>query len=116
MFRLLAAENRHRILGLLASRPMAVNEIARKLGVSQPAVSQHLAQLRDLGLVRARRDGQFVVYEAVPEALARYRLGTRAFGWRFGRREPGHLRAYREFLKAELDQVDRDLDKGGEGA
>jgi DNA-binding transcriptional ArsR family regulator len=38
--------------------------------VSQPAVSKHLAQLRDAGLVSDRRAGRETHYSAQPRALA----------------------------------------------
>jgi DNA-binding transcriptional ArsR family regulator len=111
MFRMLGGETRLRILDLLGRSPLTVGEIARRLGVSQPAASQHLAQLRDTGLIRDRREGQSVVYEVVPAAYARYRLGTRAFGWhRSGPKRPEQTEAYREFLRSELDRVDRELE------
>ncbi|MBA3897237.1 MAG: helix-turn-helix transcriptional regulator [Sphingomonadaceae bacterium] len=39
-------------------------------GVSQPAVSKHLALLKRAGLVRERRDGRQTHYSAQPKALA----------------------------------------------
>ncbi len=39
-------------------------------GVSQPAVSKHLAMLKESGLVRDRRDGRETHYTAEPRALA----------------------------------------------
>ena len=108
---MLGGETRLRILDLLERSPLSVGEIARRLGVSQPAASQHLARLRETGLVRDRREGQSVVYELVPAAHARYRLGIRAFGWhRSGPRRAEQVEAYREFLKSELDRVDRELE------
>lgn len=47
----LAAEQRVRILGLLARQPMNINEIADVLGISQPTVSVHMRVLEDAGLV-----------------------------------------------------------------
>jgi DNA-binding transcriptional ArsR family regulator len=111
MFRMLSADTRVRILDLLGRGPRTVSAIARHLKISQPAASQHLSQLRGAGLVTDRRDGQFVVYEVIPEAYARYRLGSNAFGWRGpgpGRAE--QMEAYRAFLKAELERVEQQLD------
>lgn len=110
MFRTLSADTRVRMLDLLGRGPLTVSAIARQLKISQPAASQHLSQLRDAGLVFDRRDGQFVVYEVVPDAYARYRLGSNAFGWRGpgpGRVE--QLEAYRAFLKVELERIEREL-------
>jgi len=48
-----------------------VKELTARLRpkVSQPAVSQHLAALRDAGLVDERRDGRHVFYRATPAGL-----------------------------------------------
>jgi ArsR family transcriptional regulator, arsenate/arsenite/antimonite-responsive transcriptional repressor len=53
-------ENRLRILRLLPKSPdcstaVNVTQIAERLGLSQPTVSNHLARLRTLGIVRAQR-------------------------------------------------------------
>jgi DNA-binding transcriptional ArsR family regulator len=44
--------------------------LTAKAGVSQPAVSKHLAVLKQAGLVRDRRDGRETHYRAEPKALA----------------------------------------------
>ena len=50
------------IIGLLAERPLCVNAITGLLQISQPAVSQHLAVLRQAGLVRGDKSGYMVHY------------------------------------------------------
>ncbi|MFO7949847.1 MAG: metalloregulator ArsR/SmtB family transcription factor [Candidatus Fermentibacteraceae bacterium] len=60
--RALSSETRLRILRMLAGRPMCVNAITRRLGISQPSVSQHLAVLSRAGLVRGSREGSRVHY------------------------------------------------------
>lgn len=50
------------ILRMLVHKEMTVNEIASTVGMSQSAVSQHLARLRDRQIVSPRRDGQSVHY------------------------------------------------------
>ena len=66
--RLKVLSNRHRLLVLcqLAEGEQPGGELARRLGVREPAMSQQLALLRKDGLVRPRRDGQTNYY-----ALAR---------------------------------------------
>jgi DNA-binding transcriptional ArsR family regulator len=97
---------------MLRGRPLTVGEIADRLGISQPSTSQHLAALREAGMVRDQRKGQYVYYELVPETFARYHLGTMAFGC-----DPDspawteQMENYRRFLKEELDRVDRVLKK-----
>jgi DNA-binding transcriptional ArsR family regulator len=47
-----------------------VGALTAKAGVSQPAVSKHLAALKLAGLVRDRREGRQTHYSAQPRALA----------------------------------------------
>jgi len=49
---------------------LTVHRLTEKSGVSQPAVSKHLGQLREAGLVRDRRAGRETHYSACPQALA----------------------------------------------
>jgi ArsR family transcriptional regulator len=63
LLRTLASAHRLRILHLLGERPCEVNEIARELGMSQAAASQHLGAMRGAGLVDAIRDGRNVSYQ-----------------------------------------------------
>lgn len=117
MFRILGAETRQKILELLVSGPLPVSEVARRLGITQPAASQHLALLREAGLVADRREGQQVYYGLVEKAYARYRLSASAFGWQPGRAgRTDDLESYRRFLKAELDRAERELRRRKGGA
>lgn len=63
MLRSLASAHRLRILHRLGERPCEVNELARELGMTQAAASQHLAAMRMVGLVEAVRDGRTVRYQ-----------------------------------------------------
>lgn len=57
-FDALGDPTRRRILELLAGTERTVGELVAALGrISQPAVSQHLAVLRDAGLVQVRAEG-----------------------------------------------------------
>jgi DNA-binding transcriptional ArsR family regulator len=47
-----------------------VHALTDEAGVSQPAVSKHLAVLKAAGLVRDRREGRETHYSAAPKALA----------------------------------------------
>jgi DNA-binding transcriptional ArsR family regulator len=58
----LASRSRLRILSLLARRSLCVNALARSLGISQPAVSQHLEVLKAARLVAGERMGTMVHY------------------------------------------------------
>jgi DNA-binding transcriptional ArsR family regulator len=61
-FRALASPARRRALSLVKDRPLPVGELAAALGVSQPAASQHLAVLREAGLVTVAADGRRRLY------------------------------------------------------
>jgi ArsR family transcriptional regulator, nickel/cobalt-responsive transcriptional repressor len=58
----LATPSRVRILSRLGAGPCSVGELAREIGMEQPAVSQQLRVLRHLGLVVGERDGRQVIY------------------------------------------------------
>jgi len=63
LLKLLANENRLLILCRLAlEREMSVNDLADAVGLSQSALSQHLAKMREEGLLTTRRDAQTVYY------------------------------------------------------
>ncbi len=62
VFKALGDTNRIRILKMLQSKPMSVGELTAVLGISQPAVSRHLRQLRESGLVEDRRDALWTTY------------------------------------------------------
>ena len=57
----------------LAVGPTAVNELARALPVTRPAVSQHLRVLKDAGLVTDSKSGTRRLYQLNPEGVARLR-------------------------------------------
>ena len=57
----------------LADGPVAVNELARSMPVSRPAVSQHLRVLKDAGLVFDSKAGTRRLYQLNPEGVARLR-------------------------------------------
>ena|SRR5262245_61679982 len=59
----LADPTRRQLLKRIRRRPSAVGELATHLGVSQPAVSQHLAVLRRARLVRSRAQGRSRLYQ-----------------------------------------------------
>lgn len=50
------------MLRLVLDREVPVSELAERVGVSQPAASQHLKILRDAGLIRGRVDGRRRLY------------------------------------------------------
>src|SRR5262245_49904158 len=47
----------------------AVKDLTERFDISQPAVSQHLATLKDAGLVTDRREGRNVYYRVEPRGM-----------------------------------------------
>ena len=68
----LSDATRLKILLLLTGNSLCVNAIVGVLGISQPAVSQHLRILRETDLVRADRRGCWVHYVANLEKLREF--------------------------------------------
>ena len=58
----LADPTRILLLYSISEQPRSVSELVKAVGVSQPAVSRHLQNLRDRRLVTAVRDGQNMIY------------------------------------------------------
>lgn len=71
VFKALADRHRVRILNLLAraSEPLCVCDLVDSLGLKQPAVSYHLKQLVDAGLLARQRRGTYSYYQLAPGAL-----------------------------------------------
>ena len=64
---------RREILRLVRDQELAAGEIAERFEVTRPAISQHLAVLRNAGLVSERREGTRRLYRARPEGLGELR-------------------------------------------
>jgi DNA-binding transcriptional ArsR family regulator len=64
---------RRSVLEELRDGPRAVGEIAARLPVSRPAVSQHLRVLKEAGLVTERQNGTRRLYRVDPDGLAEER-------------------------------------------
>ena len=63
-----ANPTRLRILDLIAERTQTGSELQQQLGVSTPNLSQHLAILKNAGVITAHRDGKHVYCSlAIPE-------------------------------------------------
>ena len=63
LLKLLANGQRLRVMCLLFDGELSVGEINDRIDLSQSALSQHLAKLRDEGLVTTRRDAQTIYYQ-----------------------------------------------------
>lgn len=82
-FRALADQTRLRCLALLQQEgELCVCELTHALGVVQPKISRHLAQLREAGIVSDRRQGLWIHYRLHPDLpeWARAVLRTTADG------------------------------------
>ncbi|EPE95115.1 ArsR/SmtB family transcription factor [Rhizobium grahamii] len=62
---LLANEKRLLIASLLLDNELNVGELAKRVGLSQSALSQHLARLREGNIVTTRRDAQTIYYSTM---------------------------------------------------
>jgi DNA-binding transcriptional ArsR family regulator len=68
-FNAVAEPKRRKILEVLGTEELSVNEIVEKLGWAQPTVSKHLGVLKQVGLVSERRIGRQRMYRVNAERL-----------------------------------------------
>ncbi len=61
-FQVFSNESRLRLIGHLANGERSVGELAQLLNLKEPTVSHHLAELKGLGLVEARAEGNLRIY------------------------------------------------------
>ncbi len=75
LLRMLGNESRLLVLcHIVDAGEMSVGALAEQVGLSQPALSQHLARMREEGLLAARREAQSVYYRLADEKAARLLL------------------------------------------
>jgi DNA-binding transcriptional ArsR family regulator len=99
IFKALADPTRYAIFEKLAAGGMNATALREGMAISQPAMSQHLAVLRNARLVREERQGRFVNYEVDPDGLALIA------GW---------LAKYRAYWPARIDALQallKDMDQ-----
>jgi DNA-binding transcriptional ArsR family regulator len=76
LFRAFSDTSRVRILSAIIDQELNVNQIAKHVGVTESAISHHLRGLRQMRLVKARRDGKEVFYSVVdPHIIALFQQG-----------------------------------------
>jgi predicted transcriptional regulator len=68
-FKALADANRLKMVGLLARQGYSVEELAALLDLKPPTISHHLSRLSEAGLVTARAEGYYSIYQLDKEAL-----------------------------------------------
>jgi ArsR family transcriptional regulator len=75
IFKALSDPTRLRLVKMLSGKrgALCVNALSHMLGVTQSAVSQHLRVLRQAGLVRGERRGNFVHYALDQDVLGDYK-------------------------------------------
>ena len=73
-FKALADANRLKIVGLLAQQPYSVEQLAALLKLRPSTVSHHLSKLAEVGLVSAKADSYYNVYQLEEETLQKTRL------------------------------------------
>src|SRR4051812_26491392 len=57
VFNAIAQPRRREILRLLSAGELSAGQVASRFAVTQPAISQHLKVLKEVGLISERRDG-----------------------------------------------------------
>ena len=70
LFRAFSDPSRVRLISLLADREMNVGALAKAVGISESAVSHHLRGLRQMRLVRPRKEGRQVYYHLDDDHVA----------------------------------------------
>ena len=96
VFQALADRSRRAIFVSLTRGEAAVKDLTARFDISQPAVSQHLATLKDAGLVNGRREGRCVFYRVDPRGM------KPLFDW---------ITQYRAFWTERVDRLERLLEK-----
>ena len=78
LFRAFSDTSRVRILSVIVDQEMNVSQLAELVGVTESAVSHHLRGLRQMRLVKSRRDGKEVYYYVDdPHTIALFQQGVR---------------------------------------
>ena len=96
IFQALADPSRRAIFVSLTRGQAAVKDLTARFDISQPAVSQHLAALKEAGLVSDRREGRCVYYRVEPRGMGPL------IDW---------IAHYRAFWTERVDRLQRLLEK-----
>lgn len=73
--RILGDETRQQMMQLMCCRELSVKQVVEELAekhnktLTQPTVSHHLAEMRELGIVKVRREGRHSFYELDQERV-----------------------------------------------
>jgi len=78
LFRAFSDTSRVRIFSVIVEREMNISALAELVGVTESAVSHHMRGLRQMRLVRSKRDGKEVFYYVDdPHIVALFQQGVR---------------------------------------
>jgi ArsR family transcriptional regulator, lead/cadmium/zinc/bismuth-responsive transcriptional repressor len=78
LFRSFSDTSRVRILSAIIEQELNTSKLAELLGLTESAVSHHLRGLRQMRIVRARREGKEVYYSVIdPHIVALFQQGVR---------------------------------------
>ncbi len=78
LFRAFSDTSRVRILSAIVEQEMNISALAKLVGVTESAVSHHMRGLRQMRLVKSRRDGKEVYYTVDdPHIIALFQQGVR---------------------------------------
>ena len=96
IFQALADPSRRAIFESLTRGEAAVKDLTERFDISQPAISQHLATLKDAEMVIGRREGRCVYYRVRPRGI------KPLIDW---------IAHYRAFWTEHVDRLEQLLDK-----
>ena len=78
LFRAFSDTNRVRILSAIVEQDLNISALAEMIGLTESAVSHHMRGLRQMRIVRARREGKEVFYSVIdPHIVALFQQGVR---------------------------------------
>lgn len=72
LLKALANPRRIEVVRCLMNRELSVNQMLDEIDLSQSALSQHLAKLRDGGVVKTRRSSQRIYYQLAEGRIAKF--------------------------------------------
>ncbi|WP_019505436.1 metalloregulator ArsR/SmtB family transcription factor [Pleurocapsa sp. PCC 7319] len=71
-FKVLANENRLKLVGILSQAECSVEDLAARLELKEPTISHHLMKLKELNLVKMRSSGNTHLYKLNADTLSFY--------------------------------------------
>jgi DNA-binding transcriptional ArsR family regulator len=78
-FRAMSDLTRLQMIQYLARKPRSTRELAGLIGVTEGAISKHLKQLQDAGLITSKRESYYVFYQLIEKPFTDFSLGLLQF-------------------------------------